>query len=61
MDSLTLRQEAEECREKAHSYPGQPEASVLLNMAREFDRLAAKGNFRRRRRSDASGEERPLG
>lgn len=61
MESLTLREEAEDCRRRAHSYLGKPEASVLLQMAREFDRLAAKGNFRSRRGGDATGEERRLG
>lgn len=35
-----LKREAEECRERALSYLGLPEATFLLRVAREFDRLA---------------------
>ena len=35
-----LKQEAEECRERALTYLGRPEATFLLRVAREFDRLA---------------------
>ena len=35
-----LKQEAEECRGRAVSYLGRPEATFLLRVAREFDRLA---------------------
>lgn len=38
--SLTLEEEAEECRRKALCYLGRPEAPLLLKVAREFDRLA---------------------
>lgn len=36
-----LREQAEECRERALAYLGRPEATFLLRAAREFDRLAA--------------------
>ena len=42
MTKITLEEEAEECRRKALSYLGRPEASHLLRVAREFDRLAAE-------------------
>ena len=42
MDDRSLHQEAEECRSKALSYLGRPEAPFLLHIAREFDRLAAE-------------------
>jgi hypothetical protein len=35
-----LHNEAENCRDKAMSYLGKPEARFLLRVAREFDRLA---------------------
>ena len=34
--------EAEVCRQKALSYLGKPEATFLLRIAREFDRLGEK-------------------
>jgi hypothetical protein len=37
-----LRDEAEQCRQRALSYLGKPEAPFLLRVAREFDRLAAE-------------------
>jgi len=37
---MCLEEEAEDCRRKALAYLGQPEASILLKVAREFDRLA---------------------
>ena len=40
MSNATLLQEAEECRQKALAYLGRPEASFLLRVAREFERLA---------------------
>jgi hypothetical protein len=40
MISLSLEEEAEECRRKALCYLGRPEAPLLLKVAREFDRLA---------------------
>ena len=61
MDSLTLLDEAEDCRRRALSYLGKPEAPVLLHMAREFERLAKEGTFDGRRKGDATGERRPLG
>lgn len=61
MNSQALHDEAEECRRKALSYLGQPEAPFLLHLAREFDKLAAEGISLNRRRGDASGEKRRLG
>jgi hypothetical protein len=40
MDSLDLREEAEDCRRKALSYLGRPEATFLIRVARELDKLA---------------------
>lgn len=40
MDDGHLYDHAEECRQKALSYLGKPEAPFLLRVAREFDRLA---------------------
>jgi hypothetical protein len=40
MDSLDLREEAEDCRRRALSYLGQPEATFLIRVARELDKLA---------------------
>lgn len=57
MDSLDLREEAEDCRRKALSYLGRPEGHFFLRVAREFDRLAAEGSFRGRRQGDATGEK----
>ena len=39
MDSHLL-EEAGECRRRAQAYVGQPEATFLLKVAREFERLA---------------------
>ena len=57
MDSLTMLDEAEACRQRALSYIGKPEAPLLLRMAQEFDRLAKEG----RRQGDAEGKLRRLG
>jgi hypothetical protein len=43
MENLCLQEEAEICRRKAVRYVGQPEASFLLRVASEFDRLADEG------------------
>jgi hypothetical protein len=40
MRNFDFRAEAENCRQKALSYLGRPEAPFLLRVAREFDRLA---------------------
>jgi hypothetical protein len=40
MDLLPPEEEAQECRRKALAYVGRPEATFLLKVAREFDRLA---------------------
>jgi hypothetical protein len=40
LDSASLREEAEDCRRKALSYLGRPEATFLIHVAREFDKLA---------------------
>lgn len=61
MDSRSLYEEADECRRKAHSYLGKPEASVLVQMAHEFERLALERSSSHRRRGDACGEHRRLG
>jgi hypothetical protein len=42
MALLPLYEEAEDCRRKALSYPGQPEAPFLLHLARKFERLASE-------------------
>ncbi len=42
MDDTNFYGEAEDCRQRALSYLGKPEAPFLLSLAREFDRLAAK-------------------
>jgi hypothetical protein len=39
---MSFQEEAEDCRRKALEYPGRPEASFLLRVAREFDRLATR-------------------
>ena len=41
MNPIACKEEAEDCRRKALTYLGQPEAPFLLRIAREFDRLAA--------------------
>lgn len=61
MNSQALYEEAKECRRMAHSYLGQPEASVLLRVAREFERLAIEVAPRSQRRADTIGEKRRLG
>ncbi len=40
MNHLSCDEEAEDCRRKALSYLGRPEAPFLMRVAREFDRLA---------------------
>jgi hypothetical protein len=40
MHQFDLQEEAEACRTKALAFLGRPEASILLKMAREFERLA---------------------
>jgi hypothetical protein len=40
MRHTSLHQEAETCRQQALAYLGRPEGSFLLQVAREFDRLA---------------------
>jgi hypothetical protein len=37
---ISFEEEAEDCRRQALAYVGQPEASFLMRVAREFDRLA---------------------
>jgi hypothetical protein len=37
---MCFEEEAEDCRRKALAYVGQPEATFLLRVAREFERLA---------------------
>ncbi len=44
-----LSQEAEDCRRKALSYLGQPEAPFLLHLAREFERIENERRSRWRR------------
>jgi len=61
MENLSLQEEAENCRRKAISYLGQPEAPFLLQIAREFERLAVEDASFGRRQGDASGENRRLG
>ena len=41
MNETTCKEEAEDCRRKALSYLGRPEAAFRLRVAREFDRLAS--------------------
>ena len=48
MDRLSPAEEAEECRRKALTYLGRPEASFLLRVARQFDRLAVEQRESRR-------------
>ena len=54
MNSRDLREEAEECRARAHSHFGKPEASILLHMAREFERLADEQLMQPTERAPAS-------
>jgi hypothetical protein len=49
MTNISPKQEAEDCRLKALNYLGRPEATFLLKVAREFDRLAAERLPRRQR------------
>jgi hypothetical protein len=46
MNKLDANHEAETCREKALYHMGQPEAAVLLRVAREFERLASEPRVR---------------
>jgi hypothetical protein len=41
MADQSLHEEAEDCRRKALSYLGRPEAPFLLRLARELERLAS--------------------
>ena len=43
---LSFEEQAEDCRRQALSYVGHPEASLLIRLAREFDRLAAESRYR---------------
>ena len=47
MRDISFEEEAEECRRQALAYVGQPEASFLIRVAREFDRLAHDPQARR--------------
>jgi hypothetical protein len=42
VDIASLEEEAENCRRKALVYLGRPEASFLISVARQFERLAAE-------------------
>lgn len=42
---MDFAEEADACRRKAHVYVGRPEATFLLRVAKEFDRL--EGEHRR--------------
>lgn len=42
MNVISLEEEADDCRRKALAYVGQREATFLLRVAREFDRLASE-------------------
>ena len=42
---LPFEEQAEDCRRQALSYVGHPEASLLIRIAREFDRLAAESRY----------------
>ena len=39
---MCFEEEAENCRRKALAYVGQPEAMFLIEVARQFDRLASE-------------------
>jgi hypothetical protein len=39
MKQIDLLQEAQDCRRRAVSYVGQPEATLLLKVAKEFEQL----------------------
>jgi hypothetical protein len=43
VSKILFAEEAEQCRRKALAYLGRPEASFLLNVARQFDRLEREG------------------
>jgi hypothetical protein len=45
---MFFAEEAEICRRKALAYLGKPEASFLLQIARQFDRLEAERRDGRR-------------
>ena len=42
MDQIGLLEEAENCRRKALTYLGQPEATFLLRVAKAFEELDAQ-------------------
>ncbi len=46
MDDRALSEEAEDCRRKALSYLGRPEAPFLLRLAREFERIGQERQTR---------------
>lgn len=54
MTNAKLLDQADQCRHRAHSYLGRPEATFLLRVAREFERLACE---RRMLPFDASWEQ----
>jgi hypothetical protein len=45
---MLFEEEAENCRRKALAYVGRPEATFLLSVARQFDRLAYERTKARR-------------
>jgi hypothetical protein len=49
MGSIDLHAEAVKCRRYALEFMGKPEATFLLRVAREFDRLAQKRGERDQR------------
>ena len=51
---LSFEEQAEDCRRQALSYVGHPEASLLIRVAREFDRLAAESRYRAAERARSS-------
>lgn len=56
MAELTFEEEAEDCRRKALAYVGQPEATFLLKVARQFERLAAERSNRFRKPAPCSDQ-----
>ncbi len=52
MDDRALSEEAEDCRRKALSYLGRPEAPFLIRLAGEFERI---GQERQMRSGEADG------
>jgi hypothetical protein len=48
MTDSHLFEEADECRKRAQAYVGQPEATFLLKIAREFELLAREGRREQR-------------